>query len=48
MKGSCHCGAVEYQATGALRSVVGCHCTQCRKFTGHFVAATQSALKFRR
>ena len=44
MKGSCQCGAVQYALTGPLRRVVGCHCTQCRKFTGHFVAATQSAL----
>jgi hypothetical protein len=23
-----------------LRDVIGCHCTQCRKQTGHFMAAT--------
>lgn len=42
MKGSCHCGAVRYQVTGPLREVVGCHCTQCRKTSGHYVAATQA------
>lgn len=41
MKGSCLCGAVNYRVTGPLRSVVGCHCTQCRKTSGHYVAATQ-------
>ncbi len=43
MKGSCLCGAVTYAVTGPLRSVVGCHCAQCRKTSGHFVAATQAA-----
>lgn len=39
--GSCLCGAVTYEIAGPLRPVVGCHCTQCRKTSGHFVAATQ-------
>ncbi len=43
MQGSCECGAVHYVLTGSLRPVVGCHCTQCRKTSGHYVAATQSA-----
>lgn len=38
--GSCLCGAVRYTATGPLRPVFGCHCTQCRKTSGHYVAAT--------
>lgn len=41
MQGSCLCGAVTYRITGKVRSVVGCHCTQCRKTSGHYVAATQ-------
>ncbi len=44
MQGGCECGAVKYQVNGPLRSVVGCHCKQCRKTSGHFVAATQSKL----
>ncbi len=39
--GGCHCGTVRYSVTGALRDVIYCHCTQCRKQTGHFVAATR-------
>jgi len=39
-KGGCLCGAVSYQTTGSLRPVVACHCNQCRKSTGHHVAAT--------
>jgi hypothetical protein len=26
--------------TGALRNVVACHCSQCRRTSGHHVAAT--------
>lgn len=38
--GSCLCGAVSFTIDGALRQVIACHCTQCRKQSGHFVAAT--------
>lgn len=38
--GGCLCGAVTYRITGPMRRVVYCHCTQCRKTSGHFVAAT--------
>ncbi len=38
--GGCLCGAVRYEITGTMRKVVYCHCEQCRKTSGHFVAAT--------
>jgi hypothetical protein len=38
--GGCLCGAVRYRVSGALRPVIMCHCTQCRRSTGHFMAAT--------
>jgi hypothetical protein len=38
--GGCMCGAVRYRVTGPLRSVVMCHCTQCRRQTGHVMAST--------
>ena len=38
--GGCLCGAVRYEVSGALRPVIMCHCTQCRRMTGHFMAAT--------
>ncbi len=41
--GGCLCGAVTYQLSGPLRDVVYCHCQQCRKTSGHFVAATSVA-----
>lgn len=42
MRGSCLCGQVSYQILDEPRSVVGCHCSQCRKTSGHYVAATQT------
>jgi hypothetical protein len=27
---------------GSLRNVIACHCTQCRKQTGHFMASTRA------
>jgi len=41
-KGSCLCGAVTYQVAGPLRPVIACHCQQCRKTSGHHVAATSA------
>ncbi|MGF1609653.1 MAG: GFA family protein [Kiloniellales bacterium] len=38
--GGCLCGAVRYLVRGPLRPVVACHCSQCRRSSGHFVAAT--------
>jgi hypothetical protein len=38
--GGCLCGAVRYQVAGPLRPVVFCHCSQCRRSTSHFMAAT--------
>jgi len=38
--GGCLCGAVRYHIAGPLRPVVMCHCSQCRRQTGHVMAAT--------
>ncbi|MDE2136987.1 MAG: GFA family protein [Gammaproteobacteria bacterium] len=38
--GGCLCGAIRFRIEGRLRPVVYCHCTQCRRNTGHFMAAT--------
>ena len=40
--GSCLCGAVRFKVDGPLRPVIACHCTQCRKTSGHHVAATSA------
>ncbi len=42
--GSCLCGAVTYQVNGPLRPVIACHCTQCRKQTGNYLATTSAKL----
>lgn len=39
-EGSCLCGAVRFEVTGELPGPDGCHCTQCRKHSGHFFAST--------
>ena len=41
--GSCMCGSVSYTASGEMRPICACHCTQCRKFSGHFTTSTSSA-----
>lgn len=38
--GGCACGGVRYEVRGPLRDVIACHCVQCRRTSGHFVAAT--------
>lgn len=38
--GSCLCGAVRFEVTGALPRPDACHCTQCRKTSGHFFVST--------
>ncbi len=39
-KGSCNCGGVTWEARGEMRPIVACHCSQCRKQSGLFYAAT--------
>jgi len=43
VNGSCLCGAIRLRIDATDRDVVACHCRQCRKQTGHFVAATRAA-----
>lgn len=35
-KGSCLCGAVHIDVRGAMPDPHACHCTMCRKSTGHY------------
>ena len=39
-KGSCLCGAVRVEVAGELRPPDACHCSQCRRQSGHFWAST--------
>lgn len=41
LSGSCLCGGVRYHLGGEAREVVNCFCEQCRKTSGHHVAATR-------
>ena len=39
-RGSCLCGAVRFEVAGDLTPPTDCHCTKCRKHTGHYEAGT--------
>ncbi len=43
--GGCLCGAVTYRINGALRGIINCHCSKCRRFHGNFGAYTSVAFK---
>ena len=36
--GGCLCGAVRYVIDGPVKQVVACHCSMCRRQTGHILA----------
>ena len=40
-RGSCLCGAVGFAFDGELRPPDACHCTQCRKQSGHYFASSE-------
>jgi hypothetical protein len=40
MAGSCNCGAISFTVVGELKAPDACHCTQCRKFSGHYMVST--------
>ncbi|HLZ75131.1 GFA family protein [Phenylobacterium sp.] len=42
-KGSCLCGAITFEVSGALPGPDACHCTMCRKHSGHVFASTDVA-----
>lgn len=49
-EGSCLCGAVSFRVEGELERPVACHCSQCRRQSGHYWASTdveRSALTLR-
>lgn len=39
-KGSCLCGAVHFEVASDLPAPDACHCTQCRKHSGHYFVST--------
>ena len=40
-RGSCLCGAVTFEFDGDLRAPDACHCSQCRKQSGHYFASSE-------
>jgi hypothetical protein len=41
-RGGCLCGGVRYEVRGPLRTVTACHCSQCRRTSGHYAAMTEA------
>lgn len=39
-RGSCLCGAVRFTVAGELGAPDACHCSQCRRQSGHYWAST--------
>jgi len=39
-RGSCLCGAVTFEVSGALPAPDACHCKKCRKNSGHYLSST--------
>jgi hypothetical protein len=39
-KGSCLCGAVRFEVAGELPPPDACHCSICRKTSGHYFVST--------
>jgi len=39
-KGSCLCGAISFEVSCEIAAPDACHCTQCRKQSGHHWAST--------
>ncbi len=42
LSGKCLCESITYEITGPARDVINCHCSRCRRSTGHFMAATSA------
>lgn len=38
-KGSCLCGAIRFEVACALPKADACHCTRCRRLSGHYWAS---------
>ena len=41
LRGSCLCGTIRFAAETPARDPAACHCSQCRKQSGHYWAAVQ-------
>ena len=41
LSGRCLCGAVRFELQRALSAPHACHCTECRRQSGHYVVASE-------
>jgi hypothetical protein len=39
-QGSCLCGGVKFEIDAEFAPAIACHCTMCRKVTGHYFASS--------
>jgi len=39
LTGGCLCGGVRYELATHPKTITACHCSQCRRMTGHYMAA---------
>lgn len=44
-EGKCLCESITYVIEGDVRNVINCHCSRCRRHTGHFMAATSTEVE---
>lgn len=42
IKGGCECGAVRFEVPTVRDTVTVCHCSQCRRTSGHLWASTKA------
>ena len=42
--GRCLCGGVQYRVEAPLGPVTACHCSQCRRQTGHYAASARTEM----
>ena len=43
-QGHCECGAVAFEVKNLRAEITMCHCSQCRRLSGHHWAATRAML----
>ncbi|MEL6682964.1 MAG: GFA family protein, partial [Pseudomonadota bacterium] len=42
--GRCECAAVSFEIADARNTITFCHCSQCRRISGHYWASTRVAM----
>ncbi|MCB1507720.1 MAG: GFA family protein [Hyphomicrobiaceae bacterium] len=45
VQGRCECGKVRFEAPSVRETVTVCHCSQCRRTSGHLWASTHAPFK---